>query len=77
MAVVARRNTIVRIGLYYLLELAVPIVPACLGKARLQEPPAASAAEVVGPVGIHFDEILFSHHAFDNEAQILGNGVSQ
>ncbi len=43
----------------------------------MQETTAPAAAEVVGPVGVHVDEILLAHHGFDHKAHIFGNGITQ
>jgi hypothetical protein len=43
----------------------------------LQEPAAAAAAEVVGAVGVHVDEVLFTDHRLDHIAQVLGHRIAE
>ena len=45
--------------------------------ACLEEPATATAAVVVGTVGLHVDEVFFADDGFDYVAQILGNGVAE
>ncbi len=75
-AVVAARNAVIRAGGFYLLILELTVLEALFFKAGLEKSAAAAAAEVVGSVGLHVDEILFAHDGFDDVPQILGNGVA-
>jgi hypothetical protein len=59
--------------LIWVLELAV--LQALLLESGLEKAAAAAATEVVGPVGLHVDEILLAHHGFDHEAQVFSNGI--
>jgi hypothetical protein len=43
----------------------------------LEKTAAAAAAEVVGAVGLHVDEVFLAHDGFDDVAQILGDGVTK
>jgi hypothetical protein len=75
-AVVAAGDAVVCAGGLDLLVLEPSVLQTGLLEARLQEPPAAAAAVVVGAVGLHIDEIFFSHHRLDDVPQIFGDGVA-
>jgi len=44
-------------------------------KTGLEKATATTAAIIVGPVGLHIDEILFTHHGLDDIAQIFRDGI--
>ena len=75
-AVVAAGDAIVGTGGFNLLILENAVLKALLFEAGLEESTAATATEVVGSVGLHVDEILFSNHGFDHKAKIFGNRVT-
>ena len=52
-------------------------MPGVLPDNRTAESAAAAAAEIVGPVGVHVDEIFFSHHGFDHKPQVFGHRVAE
>jgi len=74
-AVMAAGDAVVGTGGLDLLVLEHAVLKSLFLKPGLQEP-AAAAAEVVGAVGLHVDEILFTDDGSDDVAQILGNGVT-
>jgi hypothetical protein len=75
-AVVATGDAVVGAGGLDLLILEAAILQALLLETGLEEAAASAAAEIVGTVGGHIDEVLFAHHGFDHEAQVLGDGVT-
>ena len=77
MAVVATGNAVIGTGGLDLVVFEFAILEAFFLEARLQESAAAAAAIVIGPVGLHVDEVFFADHGLDNEAQIFGNGVAE
>ncbi len=44
--------------------------------AGLQKATTAAAAIIVGAVGLHIDEIFFSHDGFDHKTKIFGDRVA-
>jgi hypothetical protein len=76
-AVVAGGDTVVGAGVVDLLELQSAVLTPGIGKSGLQKPAAAAAAEIVGPVRCHIDEILFPDTGLHHESQVLGNRVAQ
>jgi len=77
MAVVAGRDAIMGTGCHDLFEFQPAVRTSGFGKAGLQETAAAPTAIVVGPVGKHVDEILFSHNGFDNKPQVLRHRITK
>ena len=76
MAVVAGGNTIVCTGGLDLLVFEAAVFQTLLLEAGLEKPAAPAAAEVVGTVGGHVDEIFFTDDRFDYKAQIIGNRIA-
>jgi len=76
-AVVAGGDGVVGLGCQDLVGLEIAISTPFVRKTGLQEPAAAAAAEIVGTVGVHVDEILFTDHLFDHETQVFGHGVAE
>ena len=76
MAVVAPGNAVVCTGGLDLIIFYSAVLQAFLLETGLEESAPAAAAVVVGAVGNHVDEILFTHHRFDHEPEILGNGIA-
>jgi len=77
MAVVARGYAIIRARGQYLVRLYRTVLTPCLWVTRLEEAPAPAAAEVVGAVGGHVDEVFFPHHRLDDESEVFGHGVAK
>jgi hypothetical protein len=57
-------------------SLSFPYQPLLL-ETGLEKTAPAAAAVVVGPVGLHVDEVFLAHDRFDHEAQIFGNGIAK
>jgi hypothetical protein len=76
-AVVAGGDGVGRFGGQDLIGLELAVGPAFIRVSGLQEPAAAAAAKVVGAVGVHVDEVLFTDHRLDHEAQVLGDRVTE
>ena len=74
-AVVAGGNTVIRFGCLNLVVLDLTVFKPFFLEPGLQETAAATAAEVVRPVGVHGDKVFFTDHGFDHEAQVFGNRV--
>jgi len=77
MAVVTPGDTIVGACCLDLLVFQFPVFQPFFLKARLQESAATTAAIIVGPVGLHINEILFTHHGLDDIAQIFRNRIAK
>jgi glyoxylase-like metal-dependent hydrolase (beta-lactamase superfamily II) len=75
-AIVAARNAVVGTGGFDLLVFEHAVLEALFFESGLEKSAAAAATEVVGAIGLHVDEILFTHHGFDHIPQILGNGIT-
>jgi hypothetical protein len=75
-AVVAAGDAVVGAGGLDLTIFDLAILEALFFETGLEEAAATAAAEVVGAVGLHVDEILFTHNGSDDVPQILGNGVA-
>ena len=76
-AVVAGGDAVVGAGLLHLFELEPPVGPPFFRVAGLQKPASATAAKVVGAVGLHVDEVFFTHGGFDHVAKIFSNRIAQ
>jgi hypothetical protein len=76
-AVVAGRDTVVGFGGLDLLVFEPAVFEAGILVAGLQKAAAAAAAVVVGAVGHHVDEVLFSHQRLDHEAQVFRDGFAE
>lgn len=77
MAVVARRDAVGRLGGQDLVGLELAVGPPFVRESGLQEATTAAAAEVVGSVGIHVDEVFLANRGLDHETQVLGHGVAE
>ncbi len=77
MAIMAGGDAIVCLGSQDLVGLGLAIGPALLLEAGLKEPAAAAAAEVVGSIGSHVNEIFFTDHGSDNVPQIFCNRIAE
>jgi hypothetical protein len=76
MAVVASGNAVVRAGRLDLLVFESAVLQALILESGLQESAAAAAAIVVGSIGLHVDEIFFTHDGFDHKPKVFGNGIA-
>jgi hypothetical protein len=74
--VVAACDAVVGAGGLDLIIFEFAILEAFFLETRLEESAPAAAAVIVGAVGNHVDEVLFTHHGFDHEPEILGNGIA-
>jgi hypothetical protein len=77
MAVVTRRNAVIRSGFRHLLKFQATIVTPGFRKAGLQKSATAATTKVIGSVGCHVDKVFFSHNGSDDEPEILGYGIPQ
>jgi hypothetical protein len=75
-AVVAAGDAVVGTGGLDLIVFEFAVLEPLFLETRLEESAPAAAAVVVGAIGNHVDEVFFTHHGFDNEPEILGNGVA-
>jgi hypothetical protein len=75
-AVVATGNAIVGARLFDLLIFDPAVFKALLFESGLEETAAAAAAKIVGPIGLHVDEIFLTHHRLDHKAEIFGDGIA-
>ena len=74
--IVTAGDTIIRTGGFNLLIFYFSELHSLFFEAGLEKATAATAAIIVGPVGLHIDEILFTHHGLDDIAQIFRDGVT-
>jgi hypothetical protein len=77
MAVVAACDAVIRARGFDLLILDLAVGQSLFLEPGLQESAAATAAVIVGAVGLHVDEVFFTHHGFDYKPQVFGNGVAK
>ncbi len=75
-AVMTSGNAVVRAGRLDLLIFQFSILQTLFLESGLQKTAAATATVVVGPVGLHVDEIFFTHNGLDHKTQIFGNGIA-
>jgi hypothetical protein len=75
-AIVATGNAIGGARLFDLLILEPAVFKALLLESGLEETAAAAAAEIVGPIGLHIDKIVFPHHRLDHKAKIFSDGIA-
>ncbi len=67
MAVMAWRNTIISPRVLDLIEFQFSKVTSGFSESRLQITSAAAATVIVGSVGMHVNEMLFTHNRFDDK----------
>ena len=77
MAIVARRDTIGCLGGQNLIGLGLAVGPSLLGEPGLEISATAAAAEIVGPVGGHVNEVFFPDNRLDHISHVFGNRISQ
>ena len=75
-AIMTGCDAVVGLGGLDLVVLGLSVGESLLLETGLEETAAAAAAEVVGFVGGHVDEVLFSDNGLDNKPQVFGNGVA-
>jgi hypothetical protein len=75
-AVMAAGDAVVGTGGLDLLVLQAAVLQALLFESGLEEATPAAAAEIVGAVGRHVDEVLFADDGLYHETQIIGNLVT-
>jgi hypothetical protein len=76
MAIVTAGNTIIRSGYLDLSVFQPTEFQTLLFVSGLQKTAPSAATVIIGPIGLHVDEILFPHQGLYHKAQILGDGVS-
>jgi len=75
-AIVAAGNAIIGPGGLDLFIFYFPVCQALLLETGLQKTAAAATAIIVGPVGLHVDEVFFTYHGFNNKAQIFSDRIA-
>ena len=76
MAVVAACDTVISTCFYDLVKFEFTIGTALFLESRLQKTAAAAATIVVGFIGSHFDDVLFTNNLFHHVAQIFGYRIT-
>jgi hypothetical protein len=76
-AVMARRNTVIRSCNHYLLIFAFAVFASGFGKSGLKESSAAATAVVVRLVGRHVYKIFLAHNSLNNIPKFLCHRVAQ
>jgi len=74
--VVTTGDTVVRTGGLDLLILDFAEFQTGFFEAGLQKAASPAATKIVGFVGGHVNEVFFADAGFDDEAKILGNGIT-
>lgn len=77
MAVMAGCDTIGCLGGQDLVGLGLAVSPALFLKTGLQVSATAAAAEVIGLVGGHVNEIFFAHNLSDHISHVFGHRITQ
>ena len=75
--IVTAGDTIIRTGGFNLLIFYFSELQAFFLETGLEKTTAATAAIIIGPVGLHIDEILLTHHGLDDIAQIFSNRIAE
>ncbi len=75
-AVMTSSNAVVRAGRLDLLIFQFSILQTLFLESGLQKTAATAATVVVGSVGLHVDEIFFTHNRLDHKTQIFGNRIA-
>ena len=76
MTVMAGGNAVISTGGPDLLIFHLPVSQTFVFEARLEKPTAAAATVVVGTVGLHVNEVLFTNNGFHNKTQVVCNGIA-
>jgi hypothetical protein len=76
MAVMASGDAIVCTSRLDLIIFKLSIQQALIFESGLQESTTTTAAIIIGSIGLHIDEIFFTHHGFHHKPQIFCDGVA-
>jgi hypothetical protein len=76
MAIMTAGDAVVRSRRLDLLVFQSPELEALLFETGLQKTAATPAAVVVGPVGLHVDEVFLADDRFDHKPEVLGDGIA-
>ena len=76
-AVMAGRDTIGCLGGQDLVGFGLAVSPPLLLETGLQVTAAAAAAEVVGSIWCHVDEVFFTHDFLDHISHVFGHRITQ
>lgn len=74
--VVAWSKNIFRTGGSDLIKLSSAIGSSVLGHAGLEKTATTAAAVIGTSVGLHVDEVFFTHQGFSDKTHIFGNGLT-
>lgn len=75
-AIMTGCNTVVCLGGLDLVVFCLAVGQSFFLKSCLEEPAPATAAEVVGFVRCHVDEVFLTHNRFYDKSEIFCNGVA-
>ena len=75
MAIVTGRNAIVRLCCQNLVCFEFPVATTLFSISCLEKAAAAATAIIIRLIGMHFDEIFFSHNRLHRVPQIFGHRV--
>ena len=76
-AVMARRNTVIRSCHHDLIKFSFAVIASGFGKSGLKESSASATAVVVRLVGSHLYKIFRAYNCFNNIPKVLCHRVSQ
>ena len=74
-AIVTTGDTIIGTGGFNLFIFNFSELQTFFLETGLEKTTAAAAAIIVGPVGLHINEILITYHGFDDKSQIFRDGI--
>lgn len=77
MTVMTGSDAVVSLGSQNLVGFGLTICPSLFLESGLEITPAAAAAEIIGSIGCHVNEIFFTHNRFDNISQFFGNRITE
>ena len=75
MAIVAGRNTVIRLGVGDLVEFQFSVLMPSFRISGLEVASPAATAVVIGSVRVHLDEVFLTYHRFDNKTKIFCNRI--
>ncbi len=77
MAIVARRDAIGCLGGQDLVGLGLAVCPSLLGESGLKVSATPAAAEVIGSIRCHINEVFFTDNGLDHISHVIGNRITK
>ena len=76
MAIVAAGDAVISSRRFDLLVFEQPVLEALILEPGLEESAAAATAKIIGAIGLHIDEVLFTNNGLYHKTQVFGNRVA-